>query len=79
MLLDGRARYRAVGTEHAAIACFRAQERVAGRALVKELARRSGHGFGRLVPACRARERALQLHLSHRSLSPLQWLENRRR
>ena len=79
MLLDGRARHRAVGTEYAAIAGLGAQQGVASRALVEELACRGGHGFGRLVLACRTRERALQLHLSHRSRPPWPWLENRRR
>lgn len=76
VLLDRRARHRAEGAKHTAIACFRMQERVAGGALIEELARRGGHGFGCLVPACRARKRTLQLRLSHRSRSP--WPESRR-
>ena len=56
VLLDWRARHRAVGAEHAAITLLGAQQGVAGRAFVEELARRGGHGLGRLMPARRARQ-----------------------
>ena len=54
MLLDGRARYRAVGTEHAAIALFGAHHDAAAGALVEKLAGSRGHRLTGLMSALRA-------------------------
>src|SRR3954447_24130956 len=48
--LNGRARHRAVRTEHAAVALLGSQDHpTALLAVVEELARVGRHGFGRLV------------------------------
>jgi hypothetical protein len=77
LLLDRWARRRAVRAEHAAIAFLRAQHSAAARALVEELTRCRRHRFNDLVLAFWARQNALQLQLSHRSLSP--WPGSRHR
>src|SRR3546814_459005 len=70
LLLDRRARHGAVRTEHAAVSLFRVQYGAATGAFVEELAGRRGHHLRRLVAALRTGQGALQLQVSHRSLSP---------
>ena len=53
-LLDGRARHRAVGTEHAAIARERLESLAASFAIVKKLAGIRRHLLGRCMTAFRA-------------------------
>lgn len=60
MFLNRRTGYRAIGTEHAAIARLRLQQYVAALAFIEPLAGVGGHGFGLDVAAVRAGQRGLQ-------------------
>lgn len=70
LLLDGWTRYRAVRTEHAAVALLRPQHRAATGTFMEKLTSRRRHRLGCLVPTLRAGQGALKLQLSHRSASP---------
>ena len=58
--LFGRAYNRAIGTEHAAVAGFGFQQRMAGRAFVKELTGVGRHVLGTLMSAVRAGKSGFQ-------------------
>jgi hypothetical protein len=62
VLLDRRARHRAVGTKYAAIACSRFQSRAATFAVIEKLTGIERHLLGSLKAALRAGQRRFQLH-----------------
>src|SRR3989338_8111249 len=63
--LNGRARNRAVGAEHAAVAGLGSEHLVTLFAFVKPLARIGGHGFVFMVPATGAGEGREQVDHAH--------------
>jgi hypothetical protein len=75
--LHRRARYRAVGAEHAAVALERLQPHPAAFAVVEELAGIGRHRLDRLMAAFRACELRLQVHdLSLTTLSVIGLVSN---
>ena len=66
VLLNRRARHGPVGAEHAAIARFRLEYRVALPALIKPLAGIGGHGLGLVVAAFRTGQCRLKQQCVHR-------------
>ena len=65
VLLDGRARYRPIRAEDAAVTGFRLQHRVAMLTLVKPLTGIGGHAFRFDMPAVRTSQRRIQNHCTH--------------
>ena len=72
--LDGRARHRAIGTEHAAVPHLRAQRGAATLALVEELAGVGRHLFDLAVSAVRTGDFGVKLRLHRRYCAPAQCL-----
>jgi hypothetical protein len=57
VLLDRRARHRAVRTEHATVVCERLEPRSAALAVIEKLASVGWHRLGRLMTAIRTGDR----------------------
>jgi hypothetical protein len=78
LLLNRRTRHRAERAEHAAVAQLRAQQRVAGRALVVELAGVGGHGFLLGMATVRAGQHRLEDEGAHRGVNSARWTDSQR-
>ena len=78
LLLDRRAWHRSERTEHAAIARLWTQQRMAGRALVVELASVRGHGFLLCVAAVRTGQHGFEDDSAHRGVTSARWTDSLR-
>ena len=70
VLLDRRAGDRAVGAKHSAIASLRLEPASAGLAVIEKLAGVGGHRLGGRMPAVRAGDGGLKLHVAKLAHDP---------